>query len=691
MNARAAPGVMADGPPLAQAVRRLLDLRGRDGLWGAFRMTPGQSRHWVGALAALALAEASDILPPRDAARARAVARRAAARLGALMRPDGGWGYGPGAATDSDSTAAVVRLLCRLGATPPPAALDFLASHAAPGGGWHTFRPIAPGDRWAAPTVEVDCAVALALHAGGRMAQADLAALWQGRVAPLQDAQGLWRGIWWPGPGMPTMMALDLWQAAGRPAPRPRPPGQGTDVPGFDAHLLARAEALAGWPDLAARRLAGLAARGLPTRCEARLLAPARLAGQERGEASLEGRGTMTALAEVWALAAQSATGHPLPLPPPLPAPRQAPCPAASRALPALARAAGLHGAAADLAGRAAQALWSPVLGSGLPWPNPAVSSFACGWPIEFSARLAALHVPTLRFAGEAGDPSLHGPRRMRSALDGLTRAAGVLGLEAGWSRVTAALGPAIAVARRAAPDERFFLWAGLDLTAPSDGPSRAVLKAYANLATAGDDADRLALAAAMLTALDADATPGADLCAVAATLGPSARLQQIGLAAAPGGVAVAKVYWELPGHDADVIAALAAHLGVDAGPLNPVVPGLVGPVTARVQSSGVALRFDPGRGLRPEITLATEADRRARWRPAYAAARWTDWARARGFDPAGFHALHAALVAQGDAPASLHTLTTGPAGTTAAIYLRPEGWLARHATPPHPDQGDLP
>lgn len=46
-------------PVLATTARRLMAMQGRDGLWGGFRMTPGESRDWVGAVAAFALAEAA--------------------------------------------------------------------------------------------------------------------------------------------------------------------------------------------------------------------------------------------------------------------------------------------------------------------------------------------------------------------------------------------------------------------------------------------------------------------------------------------------------------------------------------------------------------------------------------------------------------------------------------------------------
>ncbi|MFT4150802.1 MAG: hypothetical protein QM656_11460, partial [Paracoccaceae bacterium] len=156
---------------LAFAVRALLDLRGADGLWGAFLMPPGESRDWVGAVAGLALAEASVCahlpLPLR-----RSAGQAAAGALAVLLGHAGSWGYNDEAGPDADSTAAVVRLALALGVAPPASAVGFLARHGTPEDGYATYLPQRIWDRWTLPTTEVDCAAAVALARAGRLTPA---------------------------------------------------------------------------------------------------------------------------------------------------------------------------------------------------------------------------------------------------------------------------------------------------------------------------------------------------------------------------------------------------------------------------------------------------------------------------------------------------------------------------------------
>jgi len=666
----------ASSPLLAHAARRLLALRGRDGLWGAFLMTPGQSREWVGALAALALADAAPGLPPALAVRARAAADGAGQALLARIGPSGGWGYNAAAVVDSDSTAAVVRLLVARGLRVPKAAVDLLLAHQREGG-FATYLPLAFGDAWARPVTEVTCAVALALVAAGRWDRARLAAVWQDDVAGQQRADGSWPAYWWPHPGVATAMALEFWQAAGRPDPQPARLAVHPSS-GFDALQLAIGAIFAGDATTADRVSAALALsaeRG----ADAELLAPPRFAVQPRGEASPEGQGVMTAIATLRLLTL--AQRLPTPTPTPTTPRRQRP-PGPGIALPLgdLARASGLSDAAAALVTAAAAPLLAGPMGAGVPWPNRPLSSLAIGWPLEVSVRLGPDPRPGFRFTCETGDVRLPPALRLRSGLRALGRAAAHLNLSQQWAQIRDALAPLLVQAAHIDPATRFLVWAGLDVTDTAAGP-RAVLKVYANLATAGDALRGLPLAAAILHRLGPSATTG--LTSFAASLGPQAFAQQIGLAAVDGGAVQAKLYWELPGYDPDATHRAALDLGLPGGRLDPVIPGLLGRGDTDRHASALAVRIDPQTGLRPEVTLATQASQAVRWRPAYEAARMADWAASLGFDGGALVRLRASLGAvPGAAPRSLHTLTLDPRGLTAAVYLRPESWIAARLAP---------
>lgn len=849
--------------PVIATTRRLIALQGRDGLWGGFRLQPGESREWVGAVAARALAEAaaSGRLPAALARLAWQRAGRASAVLRGAERPGGGWGYDRLVPPDSDSTAAVLRLFAALGQSAPATAVAFLAAQGSPVRGWATYGPMRCWDAWSQPCPEVDAAAALALAGAGALDRAGLAEAWR-RLASMADGRGHWRAYWWPGPGVATLAALQLWDAAGRPEPYPIPPVTGADGvaippmtedarqapdlarpgPGTaaearttcaamtDAEPPATGAHMAGgptpgnrlpspdapfpaWiapnPETGARAnvgaspsvrdapaagcMAGMSTLDLLTLAQARgimdaaaggralahacarmagpgrwpadavLLAPPRYPASDGGETSPEGRGVLTTAAALGALIAlppvpghraadaeshwsRAATSGRRPAPPgpcpdaapaaprapaspawatttaagldaptqraglkavpaasiltapPIARPNPAPPPADAVAagLGGLARGLGLSPATAALARRAGAALLGPLLAAPLPWPNRAVSNLARGWPVEFSATLDPEARPALRMAVDLGDPRLSPGARARTARKSLAQAAAILGLDAGM--LTAGLGPLLRAARHADPGERFTLWAGLDLTETAAAP-QPILKAYGNLALAGPEArDRLALASATIAALGGgDHLPA--LMDLNAVLQGRGQPQQIGLALTPRGTG-AKVYWELPAHDRAATLDLARALGLAHPGFTPEIPRLASLADAGRGLSGLAVRLDPGTGIRPELTLATQAARAVGWHTTHEAAALSDWGAALGLDATAAIALLHALRADGPAPRSLHTLTLTASGLRAAIYLHADGWLRRRLPRTHrpprapiaaPIQGGMP
>lgn len=672
---------MTQRDAMTATARRLMAMQGPDGLWGAFRLRPGESREWVGAVAGFALAEAagSGRLPPALSTAARARAERSARVLRACERPGGGWGYDATVPPDSDSTAAALRLFAALGQT-APASAEFLMAQGNPADGWATYGPMRPWDRWSQPCPEVDGAAALALFAMDALDREDLVTLWRKRLALAQGDHGHWRAFWWPGPGAATLAAIEVWSAAGRPAPCPRLPDPA--APGMstlDAVTLAQARGLLD-PAQGARALADVCARtDRPGHwpADAVLLAPPRHPASPPGDRSPEGRGVLTAAAALRALIAL----------PHAPAPRLAPrpVPTVAQGLGHLAEDLGLSRQAAAMAGRAGAALLDPLLNPPIPWPNKALSTLARGWPVEFSATLDPDHRPALRLACDLGDPRLSPAGRAWTARASLARAALALGMDPRPLRT--GLAPLIALARRGEPGQRFLIWGGLDLTDGPHGP-QPILKAYANLALAGPDpGDRLALAARIVAAAGgAGAGAGADLLALDAALG-AGRPQQMGLALTARGLAGAKVYWELPGHDPAAVARMAAGLGLTLPDgFSPEIPGIASMGSALRGLSGLAVHLHPTRGLVPELTLATQAARGVTWRDAHEAASITGWAAMLGLSARPALTLMAALRRDGAAPRSLHTLTLREGGSLrAAIYVHADGWLARRLAAPAP------
>ncbi|WP_030775941.1 prenyltransferase/squalene oxidase repeat-containing protein [Streptomyces sp. NRRL S-920] len=207
---------------LARALAHLASRSGGDGLWRDFRTLAGASSDWVSGYVCDALSEVRAAEP---------LAGRAARRLVARQRGNGGWGYNRRVPTDADSTAWVLVALSSAAPWRPSAVLRgtrFLARHQDAGGGLRTYdrddgihRFIAappeavPG--WAQPHICVTAAGLLAL-ASHRYPDQDALARAASYVRETRNDDGCWSGYWWTGIAYPTAMALRALVAA-RAAP----------------------------------------------------------------------------------------------------------------------------------------------------------------------------------------------------------------------------------------------------------------------------------------------------------------------------------------------------------------------------------------------------------------------------------------------------------------------------------------
>ena len=661
-------------------LRRLYALRDRDGWWRAYRMAPGQCRDWVSALAGLALAEIAvhPAIGRADRARARATAEEMADMLLAATRAAGAWGYNHMCPCDSDTTAAVLRLFHALDRPMPEPALRFLAAHGTPDTGYATYLGDDPEHGWQRPGTEVDCAVATVLFLGGMLGCDDVARMWK-RVAASQNDTGAFPAYWYPASGVASFVALEFWALTGRPDPAPRalPPVAACDASHpFDLAHLALAAAAGGQDTRPYMDRLG-ADQIAPGRwpATARLLAPqGRADPGYSGEASWEGTGVMTTIATLRACLRAGAPAEPKRA-------MRHPEPALPGRMARLAGDLGLSDSAAS-AIRAVSDCLHRDLGA-TPWPNPASSGFAKGYPVEFSAQLAAKPAASFRFAGETGDPGLPAAARARSALARIEEAASALDLDDQMAQIRMALQPVLTAAEEADPGERFFLWAGLELI-EKHGGFRAALKVYANLALAGDSME---LAAATLRPFSADAARSAS--AMDAEIGAAGRAQEIGFAAVTGGQPVAKLYWELDGYSAAATRRAMDHVGLgDAETLSPEIPGLVPAGLGAELSSGIAVRIDPASGVLPDLTLATETPLHIRYKATHERDAINAWAESQGWSTAQYWALQKALSATASgqtasAPRSLHTITQKSDTRHASLYVRPETWLTHmHARP---------
>ncbi|MFE7122190.1 hypothetical protein ACFU99_42860, partial [Streptomyces sp. NPDC057654] len=173
-------------------------VRGRqpDGWWRDFDVN-GPSSSWLTAYVAAALAGCG-----------APGARRAAEDAWALLAADRarrGWGYGPTAPPDADTTTWVLRLAEAVGAADEPAAEDgyaFLTAHIRPDGGVATYahesageffdrHPVPGGwDGWYAGHT---CVTAAAAGLRGLARRAEV----RGCLRERQRPDGSWQSYWW--------------------------------------------------------------------------------------------------------------------------------------------------------------------------------------------------------------------------------------------------------------------------------------------------------------------------------------------------------------------------------------------------------------------------------------------------------------------------------------------------------------
>ncbi|MFI9202970.1 prenyltransferase/squalene oxidase repeat-containing protein [Streptomyces sp. NPDC053048] len=212
------------GPPRSPAVARnracafLLRSRGADGWWRDFDVN-GPSSTWLTAYVGAALAGCG---VPRGEEAAREA-------WGLLAGPEAvarGWGYGPGAPPDADTTAWVLRLAEAVGGDKEPAAARgyaFLTRHVRPDGGVATYsrqdaghffdrHPVPGGwDGWYSSHICVTAAAA------GLRALPERERLLR-HLAARQRPDGSWQSYWWTDPEYATAFAYEAFDGAGRAA-----------------------------------------------------------------------------------------------------------------------------------------------------------------------------------------------------------------------------------------------------------------------------------------------------------------------------------------------------------------------------------------------------------------------------------------------------------------------------------------
>jgi squalene cyclase len=180
----------------------LLDMQRKSGAWKDFSTAAGESADWTTAWVARALAG----VPGAEEA-----IRRAARRITARQRDDGGWGYNRTVPTDADTTAwSVLALLGQPGVRPSVLrrATSLLARHQQADGGFATYaQPVAArlarsgritDAGWRSSHVCVTATAIRALIGGSCSDDFDL----EGATRYLRrnrSDNGLWTGYWWLG------------------------------------------------------------------------------------------------------------------------------------------------------------------------------------------------------------------------------------------------------------------------------------------------------------------------------------------------------------------------------------------------------------------------------------------------------------------------------------------------------------
>jgi squalene-hopene/tetraprenyl-beta-curcumene cyclase len=221
-------GATAIEQALAGGVEFLLARQGRDGLWRDFETLAGEASDWPTGFIGAQLIDAGVRGTPIDRA-AHALLRR--------QHRDGGWGYHHHVPSDADSTACGLMLLTAWGMerNAMERAGRCLQRFQDPRtGGVSTYadpgairRYLQAGPRldvrgWCTGHLEVTATAgrAFALVPNGRFAQeAQLA--WQ-YVERRQAPDGGWDSYWWADRHYPTLQAVALADALGRPEPAVR-------------------------------------------------------------------------------------------------------------------------------------------------------------------------------------------------------------------------------------------------------------------------------------------------------------------------------------------------------------------------------------------------------------------------------------------------------------------------------------
>ncbi len=687
---------------LAGGAEYLVALQGADGSWTDVWLEVGASTGWVTGFVGTALGEVS-----RDAAvggdlrvRATDALARACAWLEQAIGRRGGWSYNEHSPPDADSTAWAVTCLALAGRRVPVEALSLLSRSRVAGSGTRTYRRAGSG--WDRPLPDVAAAALRAAYEAGALDRDAVAAGWLSDVAPSAAEDGTWPAFWWSSSVYPTALALDVWSLAGRPAPRRPPVGSpfdsggasdGAELSAFErAWLLTGRVALSGRPPSWASDLQGLLRLQEPDGgwpFGRFLIVPPSSARNGDARRLLTTASAVMALMRARRCLPRTA--------PPVPERRSTRrrvggrSGTGRRATELVRRAAvavGFAEACALDAARVFDDLTIETFAEPSPWPSAQLSSLGAGIPLEFSVT-AGPHVSRgLRYSVEVGDPLLPAAARARSAVEAIHRAARTLGYDAAWDRVAAAVDLATDPALPVTDGCRFWVWSGLDQSVDPAGRAQPPgLKIYLSLLQAEVGGARERMSAILAAAGIPDRAEVRDVLDELDAVGFA---HEAGFGLGPGGRIAVKVYYELSGWRAALVARLLSRAGL-AGTaeeasamlvaLRPAIPDVLGETLAMKSRAGIAMRLDPETGAIREMTTAVafppplpgnaEISRRvlrwierSGWQSEYVAL-------ARLLLPAG--EVAAAAARRGDSP--LHSLMTrtagrGPAWTT--IYLRP-------------------